>query len=200
MKLIAITTPYFFEGEGLILETLFQEGMERLHLRKPQGSKQELRSLLDSIPVEFHSRIVLHDHFELTSEYRLAGIHLNSRNHAIPEGFRGSISRSCHSLQEIKANQQLDYVFLSPVFESISKEGYGSGFSLQTLQDAASLNIINEKVIALGGISEETISRIYAIGFGGVAILGALWGKVPDLSQKETIINRYKKIQLCLKR
>lgn len=200
MKLIAITTPNFFEGESLILTALFQEGMERVHLRKPQGDKQVLRLLLDTVPEVFHSRIVLHDHFELTSEYNLAGIHLNSRNHIIPEGFKGSISRSCHSLQEVKENRQLDYVFLSPVFESISKEGYGSGFSLETLQDAASHKIINEKVIALGGISNETIPSIRSIGFGGVAVLGALWGKVPDISQKETIINQYKNIQLCLKR
>ena len=97
MKLIVITTPYFFEGEGEILTALFQAGMEKLHIRKPQSRKEELRSLLDAVPAEYHSRIVIHDHFELAAEYALAGIHLNSRNQNIPEGFQGSISRSCHS-------------------------------------------------------------------------------------------------------
>ena len=80
MKLFVITTPFFFEGESRIIIHLFREGMQRLHLRKPQSDIDKFRLLLDAIPVEYHSRIVLHEHFELTAGYRLAGIHLNSRN------------------------------------------------------------------------------------------------------------------------
>lgn len=198
MKLIAITTPCFFEGESRIIAALFEEGMEKLHLRKPQSSRQELEVLLKSIPSVFHPRIVMHDHFQLAEAYQLGGIHLNSRNHAIPEGFEGSISRSCHSLQEVKENSRLDYVFLSPVFQSISKEGYGSGFSLEVIKKAALDGIINKKVIALGGLSEKTIPSIASIGFGGVAVLGALWGDKPEASPASLIINRYKIIQACL--
>lgn len=198
MKLIAITTPHFFEGESRIISALFEEGLEKLHLRKPQGSRQELEALLNAIPSTFHHRIVLHDHFELAKDYRPGGIHLNSRNHTAPEGFEGSISRSCHSLQEVKENSRLDYVFLSPVFQSISKEGYGSGFSLEVIKKAALDGIINKKVIALGGLSEKTIPSIASIGFGGVAVLGALWGDKPEASPASLIINRYKIIQACL--
>lgn len=118
MKLIVITTPHFFEGESRILSLLFQEGMERLHLRKPQSNIDELRRLLETIPPEYYPRIVLHDHFELVLEYKPVGIHLNSRNYSVPEGFKGSISRSCHSLEEIHENQKLAYVFLSPIFKA----------------------------------------------------------------------------------
>lgn len=198
MKLIVITPPSLYEGEERILSALFQEGMEKLHLRKPGSSRQEIRLLLKAVPQEYHPRIVLHDHFELTSEFQLAGIHLNSRNHTIPFHFAGSISRSCHSLEEVAEYRSLDYVFLSPVFESISKEGYGSGFPLHTLEEAASRNIINKKVIALGGISEKTIPLILDTGFGGVAVLGSIWGKTPELSHKDKIINQYKNIRICL--
>lgn len=198
MKLIAITTPGFFEGESRIITALFEAGMEKLHLRKPQSSRQELEALLNELPFAFHPRIVLHDHFELAKACQLGGIHLNSRNHAIPEGFGGSISCSCHSLQEVKEKSRLDYVFLSPVFQSISKEGYGSGFSIEVLKKAALNGIINQKVIALGGLSEKTIPAIAGIGFGGVAVLGALWGDKPEALPISTIINRYKTIQACL--
>ena len=106
--------------------------------------------IMPAIPAEYHSRIVLHEHFELTTGYRLAGIHLNSRNNTLPEGFAGSISRSCHSLQEVQDNKQLDYVFLSPIFQSISKEGYGNGFPMERLREAAASGIINEKVSLWG--------------------------------------------------
>lgn len=199
MKLIVITTPYFFEGESQIISQLFQEGMERLHLRKPQGNMDELRMLLEAIPSEYHSRIVLHDHFELAIEFQLAGIHLNSRNRTKPEGFKGSISRSCHSLEEVQEYSELDYVFLSPLFQSISKEGYGSGFSMKVLQDAAFQRIINEKVVALGGISEKTIPLIRPLGFGGVAVLGAVWRDKTETPQINKVINQYKNIQSCMK-
>lgn len=196
MKLIVITAPHFFEGESRILSLLFQEGMERLHLRKPQSNIDELRRLLETIPPEYYPRIVLHDHFELVLEYKPVGIHLNSRNYSVPEGFKGSISRSCHSLEEIHENQKLAYVFLSPIFQSISKEGYGSGFPMEVLQKAASDGIINEKVIALGGMDQTTIPLIKPLNFGGVAILGALWGNEPSGNQIEPIIERYKQLAL----
>lgn len=196
MKLIVITTPHFFEGESRILSLLFQKGMKRLHLRKPQSNTNELRMLLEAIPSEYHSRIVLHDHFELALEYQLAGIHLNSRNHTIPDGFKGSISRSCHSLEEVQENRELDYVFLSPLFRSISKEGYGSGFSMEVLHKAASDGIINQKVIALGGIDNTTIALIEPLHFGGAAVLGALWGDSPSEKETDSIIERYKQLNI----
>ena len=36
-KLIVITSPYFFKGEDSILSHLFDEGMQHLHLRKPDS-------------------------------------------------------------------------------------------------------------------------------------------------------------------
>lgn len=128
--------------------------------------------------------------------YRLAGIHLNSRNNTLPEGFAGSISRSCHSLQEVQDNKQLDYVFLSPIFQSISKEGYGNGFPMERLREAAASGIINEKVIALGGIEEKNIPLITSLHFGGAAILGALWGKDPSVTNETSIIKRYKQLDI----
>lgn len=196
MILIVITTPHFFEGESRILSLLFQEGMERLHLRKPQSDAVSLRKLLDEISPIYHARIVLHDHFELANEYNLAGIHLNSRNHTIPEGFRGSISRSCHTLEEIQEHRELDYVFLSPLFQSISKEGYGSGFPIKVLRQAASDGIIDHKVIALGGMDRTTIPLTETLNFGGAAVLGALWGSNPSEKQAGAIIKRYKQLNI----
>ena len=36
MKLILMTTPYFFVEEHQIINALFDEGLEILHLRKPE--------------------------------------------------------------------------------------------------------------------------------------------------------------------
>lgn len=201
-KLIVITRPDFFPEEGNILFRLFHGGMERLHIRKPGCTRASLLKLLDAIPPAYYPRIVLHDRFEIAADpsfgYPLGGIHLNSRNPAIPSGYEGAVSRSCHTLKEIKQTGRYEYVFLSPVFPSISKEGYGAGMDLETLRDAARQGYIHEKVIALGGLCAATIPLIREIPFGGIAVIGSVWGKDTFIRDAEPIIHRYKQLKACL--
>lgn len=194
-QLILLTSPRFFTGEARIISRLFKEGLRRLHLRKPEGTEGELKGLLDEIPTNFHPQIVLHDHLELAVTYQLGGVHLNRRNPSIPEGFKGTVSRSCHSFEELVRFSDLDYLFLSPIFTSISKEGYGSGFPMEQLREASNKGIIHEKVIALGGIDLPTLPQLHPLPFGGVAVLGAVWEKDPSTQTFESIITNYKKIQ-----
>lgn len=191
MELVVITAERVLPGEGQVLNRLFGEGMERLHLRKPGADEARLRELLTSVRPEYRERIVMHDHFDLVREFGLAGVHLNSRNPE-PPGFPvAHVSRSCHSPEEaaevtgggvsaarmVAAGKaaRFDYVFLSPVFDSISKAGYGQAFSETELLAAKNAGIINNKVYALGGVDINNIPDAARMGFGGVAILGALW-------------------------
>ena len=194
-KLIVITAPRFFQGEASILSHLFNEGMQRLHLRQPDSDANELRKLLDRIPDIYYPKVVLHDCFGLAVEYGLGGVHLNKRNSHAPDGFAGTISRSCHSIGELGQFRGLDYLFLSPIFQSISKEGYGNGFETETLRQASDAGIINNKVIALGGIDLTTLPLLRPFRFGGVAVLGALWGNHPSADKEDSIITQYKKLQ-----
>ena len=154
MKLIVITTPQFFEGEAAAVTSLFQNGLEILHLRKPGASAEEMEYFLRQLPMEYMPRIVTHEQFQLASVFGLKGIHLNGRNPQIPFGYKGHISCSCHSLEEVlKHKSDCSYVFLSPIYDSISKEGYSSAYSCDTLKKAQQAGIIDSNVMALGGIS-----------------------------------------------
>lgn len=197
-KLIVLTTPYFFPDEGQIISRLFEEGLERLHLRKPGCTAEALRALISSIPMIYYPRIILHDWFSIAVERNLGGVHLNRRNPIPPDNFTGSISRSCHSLQEVEQSRHCDYVFLSPLFDSISKEGYGRAFSMEELAAASSDGIINEKVFALGGIDTTTLPLLKDLPFGGVAVLGAVWGKEVSIDNSDRIIKHLKQIQYVL--
>ena len=198
MKLILITTPTYFVEEDQILTALFEEGLDILHLRKPQTSPVYAERLLTLVPEKYHKRIVVHDNFYLKEEYKLKGIHLNSRNPEIPDNYSGHVSASCHSFEEIQANKKKsDYLFLSPVFDSISKEEYNSAFTAEQLREASRKGIIDKKVIALGGIDESTIQRAKDFGFGGVALMGGLWGKFdPNLDfNYQELISHFKKLK-----
>lgn len=182
MKLIVISKEKVFDGEPLWINALMGKSDFTFHLRKPGLTESETEEIILQINRNFHNRIVLHDHFTLAAKYRLKGVHLNSRN---PEAnFKGeywshcSISRSCHSLEEVAANKDsCNYVTLSPVFDSISKAGYNAGFSYEAITDALEKGIIDNKVVALGGISSSNIQSVKKLGFGGVAVLGTVWSK-----------------------
>lgn len=190
MKLIVITTPTFFIEEDKILTTLFEEGLDYLHLRKPDTAPMFSERLLTLIPEQYRKRIVTHDHFYLKEEFNLMGIHLNHRNPNPPENYRGHISCSCHSLEEVKSRKiPCNYVFMSPIFDSISKQNYLSTYSAEEIRQASKDGIIDKKVIALGGIDAGNIPLIKDYGFGGAAILGDLWNRF------DTRINRdYKEL------
>jgi thiamine-phosphate pyrophosphorylase len=198
MKLILITPPTYFVEENKIITDLFDEGLDILHLRKPDTIPMYAERLLSLIPEQYHKRIVVHDHFYLKEEFKLKGIHLSQRNPTIPPHYKGHISRSCHSLEEVKRyKKECNYVFLSPVFDSISKMNYRSNYSNAELRKARKDGFIDKKVIALGGIDINNIKDVKKYGFGGAAILGALWNKF-DLcttNNYDDLIEHFKKLK-----
>lgn len=176
MKLIVITTPQFFEGEAAAITSLFRAGLEILHLRKPGASATDIERLLCQLPPAYLKRIVTHEHFPLAPAFGLKGVHLNVRNPQVPAGYAGHISCSCHSFAEVvQRKHHCHYVFLSPIYNSISKEGYSSAFSCKELQQARQAGILDSKVIALGGITRNLLPEIASLGFGGAALLGDIW-------------------------
>ena len=182
MKLIVISKEKVFDGEPLWINALMGKYDFTFHLRKPGLTERETEEIILQIKSYFHNRIVLHDHFPLAAKYQLKGVHLNSRNpeiHLKGEYWKHcSISRSCHSLEEVAANKDsCNYVTLSPVFDSISKAGYNAGFSYQALKDASENGIIDSKVVALGGISTSNIASVINLRFGGAAVLGTVWNQ-----------------------
>ncbi len=182
MTLIVITRPDFYPAEAEQIELLLRQGLDVLHLRKPEASPQEVAALLDKVPADLHSHIVLHEHFELSKRYAVRGLHLNRRHPQIPVGFLGQVSRSCHSFEEVMLwKPACDYLFLSPIYDSISKQGYASAFSPQQLAEASRQGIIDRKVIALGGITPRHFPELKAWGFGGAALLGDVWNQPQEL-------------------
>ena len=173
--LIVITLPYFIEREA---ERIVQRlaNVDLIHLRKPESTSDEMERLIREIPKEYHKRLVLHDHHHLAVKYGLYGVHLNSRNPLPPEGWKGSVSRSCHSFEEVKEwKDRCNYLSLSPIYDSISKQGYMSAFSLEQIKEAVGKGIIDEKIMALGGVTFDKVEEVLNLGFGGAMILGDAW-------------------------
>ena len=173
MKLILLTCPEFFVEEDKILTTLFEEGLDILHLRKPDSEPVFCERLLNLMPEQYRSKIVVHDHFYLRDEFNLMGIHLSKRHPQPPTSYNGPITRTCYDLQSVvEQKPKCEYVLLRNIFDSISESENKASFTSEELHSATRQGIIDRNVIAEGGVALNNIEQVREWGFGGVAIRG----------------------------
>ena len=186
MKLAIMTKSTFFVEEDKILSSLFDEGLDDLHLFKPGSSPMYSERLLTLLPEDYYRKITVHDHFYLKQEYDLAGIHLDNPTDNLPDGYKGKFSRTCTDLSQLKEmKKKSQSVFLKNIFDCIEFKEEKSSFSLQQLELAAGNGLIDKKVYALGGMSLENIKIAKALGFGGVVICGDLWNRFDIHNEKD---------------
>ena len=187
---VAITPVEIFEEEVAFITMILDAGWNYVHLRHPEASIDEMRQLIGSIDSKYHNRLKLHDNFDLVEEFKLGGVHLNRRNSIAPDDFNGSISKSCHTIGEIEASHNFDYITLSPIFDSISKEGYNATFNDEELMRVK----YSDKVVALGGITPLTATKLNKYEFIGYAALGYLFNS-HDITTLENRLNEFEIIK-----
>ncbi len=172
VKLIIMTKPTFFVEEDKILATLFEEGMDNLHLCKPGAEPVYSERLLTLLPEDYMGRITVHEHFYLKQEFRLRGIHLDSPQTPVPKGYRGNYSITCHSVDELKeAKKRASYVFLDTPIEELEVLG--------------GHHQIDKKVYSSANINMGNMNTVKELGFGGVVICEDLWSQFDIHSQQD---------------
>ena len=196
---ILFSYPEEFNNEiEIINQTLVNDDIDFFHLRKPDFDYIQFRNLIVEIDEILHPKIVIHSHYGLIKEFDIGGINLNKkalnqlaysdevdkcfiqplvlndRQIEINRQQPNIVTYSAHSISEVKDLVfDTDYVFLSPIFDSISKENYQSNFDLIELKE--DLKSVNEKVIALGGVTLSSVQYLQSVGFHGSARLGDFW-------------------------
>ncbi len=177
MKLIVMTRPTCFVEEDKILSSLFNAGLDRLHLYKPGNEPMFSERLLTLLPEEHHEDIVVHENYYLREEFGLRGIHYDNPD-AAPERLKGKVSCTCRDMERLKdLRKRFDYVFLRNIFDSQCEPEERQTFTKEQLEEAADRGLIGKNVYALGGMNEETVRRAKEYGFGGVVICGDLWNR-----------------------
>lgn len=152
---------------------MLEAGLTHYHLRKPYWTAEQSESFILALPQRFRERVRLHQNHELCQYFPEVKRHYRSQAD-ISEAKGASVS--CHSLTEIEEKIGLDYYFLSPIFDSISKVGYQSGFNQEHLQQGLpKLAHSGKRVVALGGIDSSNVGLCKEWGFTGVAVLGSIW-------------------------
>lgn len=201
MKVILITPPENIENEYKLINMMFEKGLPVLHLRKPGFDIERMSEYLSNIRQEYHTDIVIHSCYDLMGVYNLGGIHITGINCIETRGIipkvkkqkKLSVSISYHSFEELYgADRECDYVFLSPVFDSISKRNYKSRFILKEL--SCVIKKINICVFAVGGCSVQNMKVINELGFTGAAFLGAVWNSSDPVNSLMAILEKAREL------
>lgn len=189
--IIGLTEPEASDSSveaGKITEYLLSGALDFMHIRKPEADSEYTLSLIEKVPQNLYPRLVLHSHYNLLSRFTPGGIHYKNQEDsygAVSSAGKAGlfITRSCHSLKEFaKSEPGFFYSFLSPVFNSISKTGYSSKFSID--DPALIVTNSNNKIIALGGVIPEYFDKLYHAKFAGAALLGYLWSRKTGFDEK----------------
>lgn len=157
------------------MASFFDDGLETYHVRKPAWTQDELAEWIAALPGSWRPRLVVHQHGALVERLGLKAFHQRDAGAAA-----GGFSRSCHSLEGLRSclGRYRRLVF-GPVFDSITKRGYGppSDFSWDALAAVlrARPGAPSTEVLAVGGVTAARIPSCRRLGFDGVALMGAVW-------------------------
>lgn len=205
MQLVVISPERWRVDEAATVAALFAAGLDRYHVRKPQASAAEVQQWIEAIPARWRGRLMLHQHHELVQRLSLGGCHWKddqagegsiARSAGGAAASRYRRSRSCHDLGTLRASLgRFDAVFFGPLFPSLSKPGYAPndariGEALGALLMTRTAPERRTRVIAIGGITVDTAPRARALGFDGIAVLGAIW-------QASDPVEAFRALQSC---
>ena len=188
--LVVISYPTAVEKEVTVINALFDEGLEVLHVRKPDTDVGDLRTLIEKIQSTYHHQIALHQFHEIANDYGIKRLHFTEakRKEMSEEAliqFKADKHTLSTSIHEVEAYNTLsgcfEYAFFGPVFNSISKQGYTSSLKKDFVFPVKNNH---PKVIAIGGIDATNIQQAMHMQFSGAALLGAIWQKPGESIQQ----------------
>ena len=167
------------------INALCANGCKLIHLRKPGWDLSELRAWCGQIDPAYLPRLTLHGSPDWAQTLGCGGWHGPAANQARGGNLRHS--QSWHALSE--PHDQVDYGFLSPIWPSTSKQGYGPKWTQAEL--AAARDTWRAQVVALGGITPQRCRQARAFGFAGAAVLGWLWSNFDE----EGVVSRWRQLE-----
>lgn len=132
--------------------------------------------------------LIINDRADVAHLIDAAGVHLGQDDLPLDAarallGCGRIIGTSTHTLAQLEEAARLgiaDYVAYGPIFQTTSKERPDPIQGLETLRRAR--QITTAPLVAIGGITIDTISAVRAAGADAVAIIGAIAGAADPLA------------------
>lgn len=140
-----------------------------LLVRHPDLSNDEYMALCKALKISSRYLIV-HTKLEVAKKLNVHALHMRFKDYQNRGKVYKRISVAVHNFDELKvieANGDVDYVIISPIFETPSKPG-ATPKGIDFLKEAKL--IYSGKLIALGGIRQNNINQCLKVSDGIASI------------------------------
>ncbi len=182
-----------------IVQELADAGVEILQYRNKQNEDEvvaaDARAMREAAgPAGLTTvRLILNDRAALVLEVGWDGVHVGQedlppRQARLLTGDNALVGLSTHNEEQlIAANvEPVDYIAIGPVFTTASKRDTSPVIGLEGVRRARALT--EKPLVAIGGITLETASSIYAAGADSLAVIASIFaapGRSPAQSAKD---------------
>jgi thiamine-phosphate pyrophosphorylase len=183
-RLLLVTDRQQTKGRALpsVLAQALKAGSPAIQIRERDLCANDLLALAQEIrrlagPVR--SEVLINDRIDVALSLDGVGVHLRSDSLPVSTarrliGRRRLLGMSVHSVTEAVQAEAggADYIVLGPIYETPSKQRYGSPLGLSTLERAATA--VQLPIIGIGGVTAARARDMRAAGAFGVAVITAV--------------------------
>ncbi|HKC96231.1 MAG TPA: thiamine phosphate synthase [Nitrospira sp.] len=185
-RLLLVTDRQQTKGRSLIsiLQGVLNVGSPAIQLRERDLSAKDLLELAREVKVltsQRDSQLVVNDRIDVALSLEEVGVHLRSNSMPVTVarrllGPRRLLGVSAHSMDEVvrAEGEGADYVVLGPVYDTPSKQAFGSPLGLSKLEEICRL--VHVPIIGIGGITVDRARDVRRAGAFGVAVITAILG------------------------
>ena len=175
--------------QGLLKQTFAQifeaagDAIGFVQLREPSASDSEILSLLEFLKplcLLHGAKLIINKRVGLCLSGSLDGVHLGAPIETITKAClklssKHLVGYSAHGVQEAKSALEAgaDYIFLSPIFPTISKNNTRSPLGLEALEELR--RDTSGTIFALGGITAKNAASCRKAGASGIATIGSVF-------------------------
>jgi thiamine-phosphate pyrophosphorylase len=131
------------------------------------------------------TRLIINDRLDVAIACSADGVHLGQNDmrtdvarQLAPPGFIIGVSVGTVGGAVAAEQDGADYVALSPVFPTRTKEDAGPGYGLERLREIR--RAVSIPLIAIGGIDRHNVRDVIIAGADGIAVISAIVGS-PDI-------------------
>jgi thiamine-phosphate pyrophosphorylase len=186
-RLLLVSDRHQTGGRALptVLQQSVKAGAPAIQLRERDLPTRELLALAQEIHAGTTPHavpLIINDRIDLVLALNLEGVHLRANSLPVSVarcllGPQRLIGLSTHSVGEVKqaGRDGADYVVFGPIFQTPSKQAFGTSLGLDALTEACRQSSV--PVFAIGGITSERARDVRRAGAHGAAVIGAIMSR-----------------------
>ena len=185
-RLLLVTDRHQTNGRPLVslLQRVLSAAAPAIQLRERDLPARELVTLVREVQVLTASRrsqLLINDRIDVALALEGVGVHLRSNSLPVSVarellGAQRLLGISAHTVEEglLAQSQGADYIVLGPIYETPSKQMFGSPLGIHTLEKACRL--IRIPIIGIGGVTAARAREMRCAGAFGAAVITAILG------------------------